>query len=140
MGLDGLAGHQEGVDRGQVGGGDPRVVVVGKGGVEEIASPIDPVAHRAGEGGFRPGADAGLPVRRDVARVDGAERGLHRFAAGIGRPVDAGMADGAIADRGQLRPARDQGGIESGGWLDRVDRRTPHDRPGDAHAHDREAG
>src|SRR3954451_7478880 len=81
---------------------------VGERGIELPSVAMQPVAHRALEGGIGPGADTGLDVGRDVGRVDRAERRLQRAAAVVERAADCGVALRAIAECGQLLPARDR--------------------------------
>ncbi len=59
-------GHQVGVERLHVGVAGLGEMGVGEGGIELPSVAMQPVAHRALEGGIGPGADAGLDVGRDV--------------------------------------------------------------------------
>jgi hypothetical protein len=75
---------------------------------------VDAFAQRADEGLLGPAADAGIGVRRDVGAVERAERRFDRPAAGKRSSAFGGMADLAIADRGELRALCDQRWIERG--------------------------
>ncbi|HVI63578.1 MAG TPA: hypothetical protein VM910_13485 [Bradyrhizobium sp.] len=78
---NGLACHQIGVERVVVLIADMREVIVGECRIEMPAFPIDAHAHGTAEGLFRPPPYAGLRIRRDVGRIDGAERRRHWNAA-----------------------------------------------------------
>ena len=78
---------------------------VGECRIEMLAVAMNALAHRALEGGIGPVADAGLDIGRDVGAVDDAERRLQRPPAGIDRAARAGVADHAIAERGELLAA-----------------------------------
>ena len=62
----------------------------------------------AREGRFRPGADAGLRVGRDVGRIDHAKRGCHCVAAGERLPAFGRVARRAIATARKRLALRDQ--------------------------------
>ena len=86
---------------------------------------MNALAHRALEGGIGPVADPSLDVRCDVGAVDDAERRLQRASAGIDCAARGGVADHAIAERGQLLAAGDgRGGKHR--WIRPRNRR---DRP-----------
>jgi len=67
------------------------------------ARPHDPDERR-----FRPGADPVLRIRRDVARIERAERGRNRPAARERRAARSRVADVAIADERELAAACNQ--------------------------------
>ena len=94
--------HHKGIERMQVVVRDAHVMGIRKSRVEMTPVARDAVAHRAVECLFRPVADTGLGIGRDVRAVDGAERGRDRPAASIGGPTRHSVTDIAIADRGEL--------------------------------------
>ena len=132
--VDRLPRHQKGIERAVILIADIGEVVVGKGRIEVLAVAIDAGAHGAPERRFRPAADAGLRIRRDIRGIDRAERRRHRKAAGKVLAAAHGMTIVAIADRRQLAAAFDERGVERlrRGRLDRRDRRPPGDRKGSA--------
>ena len=125
-----LARHQEGIERAVVVIADIGEMVVGKGRIEMPALAIDAGAHGAPKGRFRPAADAGLRIGRDVGREHRAERRRHRQAAGEILAAAHGVAGIAIAERRKLAAALDQSGIEAlfCRRIDRGHRRPPGDR------------
>ena len=116
--------HQIGIERLHVGVGGPGEMRVGKRRIEMPAVAMNALAHRAFEGGIGPRADSGFDIGRDVGRVDRAERRRQRLAAGVEDAVRRGVADRAVAERGELLAARDgRGRINRGiGTRDRRDR------------------
>ena len=117
-----LPRHQVSVERAVVLIADIGEVIVGECRIEMPALAIDARAHGAAEGRFRPPADPGFRIRRDIGRVDRAERRRHRKPAGEILEPAHGMAIVAIADRRQFATALDQIGIE-GLRRQRIDRR-----------------
>ena len=93
---------QPGVQRVGVGARDLGEVRVREHRVQQVAVGRAPVVHRAPELRGRPGADAGLRVRREVARVDRAERRGDALAAGERRAAAVGVAGGAVAGARQV--------------------------------------
>jgi len=99
VGLDGedvLARHQG------VGG-------VRKGRVVVAAIRADALLHGLDELIVGPVADAGFLVRRDVGRVQRAERHLHRQAAGVGLAAFGDVAGQAVRGAGEVFAAFEQG-------------------------------
>src|SRR5207248_6159168 len=92
----------KGIESMQVIVGDERVMGIRKSRVGMTPVARDAVAHRAAECLFRPVADTGLRIGRDVRAVDGAERGRDRPAASIGGPTRHSVTDIAVADRGEI--------------------------------------
>ena len=122
--------HQIGIERPVIVVRDVGEMIVGKGRVEMPAVAVDAGPHRAAERGFRPAADAGLRVRRDIRGIDGAERRRHRQAAGKGFAAAHGMTVAAIAGRCERASPLDQSRVE-GLRRRRIDcgnRRPPNDR------------
>jgi hypothetical protein len=76
-----LARHEIGVERADVLVGEPRVVLVGKRGIEMPALAVQALAQRAPERGLRPGSDPGFGLGGDVGAVDRAEGRPQRPAA-----------------------------------------------------------
>ena len=74
-------GHEVGVERLDVAVGHDGVRRIRHGRIERRAVLADAVLHRVLEVGVAVGADARGLVGRDVGRVDGADRRLHRQAA-----------------------------------------------------------
>ena len=88
---------------------------------------VDALAHRPLKRLFRPAADAGIAVRRDVGGVDLAERRLERTATGQEFAALRRVADTAIADGREFTATLDQGFLEGRGRirLKRGDLRPP---------------
>jgi hypothetical protein len=107
-----LPGHQERIERPVVVIADIGEMVIGKGRIEMLPVTTDARAHGAPEGLLRPASDSGRRIRRNIGRVDGAERSRHRKAAGEARATAYRVAIAAIADRRQLATALDQHWIE----------------------------
>src|SRR5262245_51908358 len=80
--------------------------------------------HGAPEGSLRPGADAGFRVGRDVGRVEHAERGCERVAAGEVLPTLGRVTLRAIAAARKRFAPGDQLGREAA-------RSRPRDRSDD---------
>jgi hypothetical protein len=76
-----LARLEIGVQRADVLVGEPRVVLVGKRGIEMPALAVQALAQRAPERGLRPGSDPGFGLGGDVGAVDRAEGRPQRPAA-----------------------------------------------------------
>ena len=117
--------HQISIERLHVGVGAPGEMRVGKRGIKMSAVAMNALAHRALEGGIGPRADAGFDIGGDVGRVDGAERRRQRAAAGVEDAVIRGVANRAVAERGELLAARDGRGridrcIGLRDWRDRA--------------------
>jgi hypothetical protein len=98
-----LARLEIGVQRADVLVGEPRVVLVGKRGIEMPALAVQALAQRAPERGLRPGSDPGFGLGGDVGAVDRAEGRLQRPAAGVGLAARRGMTAVAVAQRCKLR-------------------------------------
>jgi hypothetical protein len=113
--LDRLACHQIGIERLVVVVGDQGEMIIGKSRIEMRAVAIGAFAHGALEGLDAPVADAGLLIRRDVGRIDRAERRGHRETAGEGLAAGRSVAGDAVADGGELRPVFHGFGIEAAG-------------------------
>ena len=98
-----------------------------EGGVEVRTVAAHAFAHGARERGFRPAADPGVGIRRDVAGVDRAEWRGYRKTASKGFAARAGMAGGAVADGCKFGTGIDQCRIERGALRqsDGIDRRLP---------------
>ena len=137
-----LPRHQKGVERAVILIADIGEMIIGKGRIEVLAAAIDARAHGAAERGFRPAADPGLRVRRDIRGIDRAERRRHRKSPGKVPAAARGVTGAAVSDRGKLAAAFDERGIERlrRGLLDRRDRRPPRDRKCRNHATDQERG
>ena len=73
--------------------------------------PADALVHRPQELRVGVGADAGLPVRGDVGRIERPERQGEGEAAGIGFPARRGVADHAVRRLGQVFPALHEAGL-----------------------------
>ena len=69
----------------------------------------DALLHGLDELIVGPVADAGFLVRRDVGRVQRAERHLHRQAAGVGLATFGDVAGQAVRGAGQVFAAFEQG-------------------------------
>jgi hypothetical protein len=74
-------------------------------------SPIPPnsVAKRPRKFLLRVASDPEILRRRDIGRVDGAERRADSQPAGKGLAARRGMAGSAVRGRGQILPALDHG-------------------------------
>lgn len=101
-------------------------------GVKMMAVPAHPLPHGALEGRIGPAANAVFHVRRDVRRVDGAERCVETAPAGksqtiANRTIRADMADIAGTGRSHQPAALDRDAAINIriGAFDRVDRRPP---------------
>ena len=68
----------------------------------------DAKSQRPVEIGETESSDAIHGIRRDVRRVDGADRDRHPQAAGKGRPAGHAVTGGAIAELGEICPASNQ--------------------------------
>ncbi len=105
-----------------------------------IALAIDSFAQRAPKREFGPLTDAGLQIRRDVRRIDHAERRPDGAPAREHPAAARGMTDIAVTNHCEVRAVRDLGGIEcaGGGRLDRMDRRarSPRREDGEEHQQD----
>ena len=112
LGAHRLARHDKGVNRRDVLVADAREVIVRKGGIQVLPSPVDTLAHGAQEIGFGPAADPRIQVRCDVGGVDRAERRRQRQSTGKGAAVTARVTGNAVADRGKLRALGHQRWIE----------------------------
>src|SRR5262245_6009685 len=86
--------------------------------------------HGAPEGGLGPAADAGLRIRRDVGRIDHAERGCEREAAGELLPTLGRVTFRAIATARECFTLGNQFRRETarGRLRDRSDGRAPCQR------------
>src|SRR5205085_10309500 len=82
------------------------------GGIEMLAAARDTLAHRAAKGGFRPAADAVAGGGGDVAAVDHPEWRRDRPPAGVGGVTGGGVAEVAIAERGEAGALLDQRLVE----------------------------
>ena len=93
---------------------------------------IDARPHGATEGSFRPAADPGLRIRRDIRGKDRAERRRHRKAAGKALAAAHRMTIRAVSDRREVATAFDERSTERlRRWrIDRRDRRPPRDCKG----------
>ena len=100
--------HQIRIERAVVFVGNMGEVVIREGRIEMLAIPIDARLHGAAERGFRPAADPGLGIGRDVRGIDRAERRRHRKPAGEILAVAHRMTVVAIADRGKITPTLDR--------------------------------
>jgi nicotinate-nucleotide adenylyltransferase len=100
------AGHEKAINGADIFARHLGEVVIGKGGIEQIALAIDALAQRACEGLLAPGADSGLHIRRDIGRINHAKGRFQRPPAGQGLAARFGVADGAIAESRQLLAAR----------------------------------
>jgi hypothetical protein len=123
--------HQVRVERADVLVGELGEVVDGEGGGEEmLAVARDAVTQRPGECVERPVADAGFRIRRDVARIDGAEQARKRPAAGTRLSILRRMAIHATRGTGQHLALVDQRGGKGSRSrrIDRRDRRLPGSR------------
>ena len=107
----------DGYGRDAHGVGIERVDVVGRRDVGEhkghgrIEIPVarrDAVPHGAVEVGPRVVADAVLPIRRDVGRIQRAERRPYRQPSGPHRPLRQRVAPETVSGQSQFAPARDQ--------------------------------
>ena len=134
---NGLAGHEERVDRMKILVGHPGEVVVGKGRIQMPAPAVNAFAHGAPEGRLRPGADPGPRVRRDVRRVDDAEGRRQRPPAREGRAAVRGVAHHACADPGERLALAKHNGVKGpfARRLDRLELRVPIG-PGKDRQHD----
>src|SRR5260221_11553517 len=101
--MKGIADHYERVDGSHVHVAHSREVLVRKRGIEPVAVTRHAAAQRTRERVERPVADAGFAIRRDVGRIDSAERRVERETTGEWLAARSGMTNDAIADRGQLR-------------------------------------
>src|SRR5215831_12391938 len=72
--------------------------------------------HGAPECHLRPPADAGLRIGREVSRIDHAEGGRHRIAAGECLPALCRVTRRAIPATRESFALRDQFRREASGW------------------------
>src|SRR6185437_3786034 len=113
VGLVGLidrrhAVHEVGVKRLHVVGRYAGEGRVGHGRIQRVAVLGDALAQGAVEVFERVVTDAGLLVRRDVGRIEGAQRRGDAQAAGVGLAVLDGVAGDAVAGAGQVFAALDE--------------------------------
>src|SRR6185369_17660050 len=108
LGAHRLARRDVRVQRVDVFVGQAGVVLVRERRVQVASVAVEALAQRADEGWLGPAADAGVGVGRDVGTVERAERRFDRPTAGERLAAFGGMADLAIADRGELRALRNQ--------------------------------
>ncbi len=99
--------HEVRVHRGDVVVGDLRERRVRHRRIQMMAR-RDTAAQRAVEVLQRPSADAGIGIRRDVRRIDLADRRLQREAAGERGLAGNGVARVAVAQPREIGAARDQ--------------------------------
>ena len=100
--MRGLAGHEECIEGVVVRVRYQREMVVGEGWIKIATLAIDTLAHRASEGLFRPLADAGLWIGRDVGRIDRAELRRYRQSASEGLAIRRRVAGVAVAESGEF--------------------------------------
>src|SRR6185437_11263035 len=113
------AGHQEGIERVEVGVGGIAEMVVGEGRIELGAVTAHALAHGALELRLAVAPDAGLGLRGDVGGVDRAEGRRDRPSAGVRLAAVDGVADIAVADLRQHGAALD---LRAGGGRERAGR------------------
>jgi len=123
------ARHQKSIECAVVFVGNMGEVIIGEGRIKMPAVPVDARLHGAAERGFRPAADPGLGIGRDVRGIDRAERRRHRKAAGEIMSVADRVTVVAIADRGKITPTLDERAVKRlrRRRLDGCNRRPPHD-------------
>ena len=100
--MDGLAGHEECIEGVVVRVRYQCEMVIGEGWIEMATFAVDAFAHGASEGLFRPAADAGLGIGRDVGRIDRAERRRQRQPASEGLAVRRRVAGVAVAESREI--------------------------------------
>ena len=106
-------------------------MIVGEHRKEMRAVARDPFVHGAPKGRLRPGADAALRIGRDVGRIERAEWGCEREAAGELPPTLGRVTLRAITAAREYFAPSDQfrGETSCCGWRDRSYSRTPCQDP-----------
>jgi hypothetical protein len=97
-----LAGHEECIEGVVVRVRYQCEMVIGEGWIKMATPAIDTLAHGASEGLFRPPADAGLGIGRDVGRIDRAERRRHRQSASEGLAIRRRVAAVTVAESSEI--------------------------------------
>ncbi len=112
-GVDRRARHEIGIERLHVVVGKLGEMIVGQTPGRAASRACDAFPHGARKGSLGPGADAGLGIRCDVARVNHAEGRCHGIAAGEFLSAFGGVTLRAIAAAGECCALRDQGRRET---------------------------
>lgn len=79
------------------------------------AGAVYAIPHGAPERRLGPSADTGFGVRRDVRCIESSKRRRHAAPAGVRPSAIDSVADGTVADSGQLRAFADLIAREGGG-------------------------
>jgi len=100
--VSGFEAEQIGFDRQRISVGHPCKRCVGHGGIKILSIASDAAMNRFQELCVRPGADSGVPVRRDVGRIDRAERRDERETSCKRRAARSRVAGLAVGGTRQI--------------------------------------
>ena len=114
----------------EVPGTDPTELHIGKRRVQQTTVTRSPVPHRPSKVLRTPGAQTGDRIRRQVGRIDPAERRFDRTPPRIRLPASRSMTGSAITQPGQVSATRHLGCHNGGNTVSRhLGRRFGHLTP-----------